>query len=320
MELGQARISARRALRSGQPDGPCPMRRRPRLSAMLAGLAAALALAACADVDLEQLRICERLIPAIEAPGAAIEVAQGTTDPGIENAVRLEYRLGSDAEAAHWISCQFGGRGFERDRLRLIGVVTDREGALSEIRVFLLRRYWLDLYEAQASSGGRTRRARTFLVARAAVLPAARPQRHHGRLLLWPARDRLHPGLCDHRPDQSGVRRDRDGRRVHHVHRRHRARARGRRRAAARPARGAAGDRRGRGGARSGHRAPRVPAAARGPLASAADRHPRPRDLSPGSAPSPSGGAGPLGAADLLQPRTSWAAPPASRSPSAPRS
>jgi branched-chain amino acid transport system permease protein len=120
---------------------------------MLAGLAAALALAACTDVDFEQLRICERLIPAIEAPGAAIEVAQGTTDPGIENAVRLEYRLGSDAEAAHWISCQFGGRGFERDRLRLIGVVTDREGALSEIRVFLLRRYWLDLYEAQASTG-----------------------------------------------------------------------------------------------------------------------------------------------------------------------
>jgi branched-chain amino acid transport system permease protein len=104
-------------------------------------------------VDFEQLRICERLIPAIEDPGAAIEVAERTTDPGIENAVRLEYRLGTDARPAHWISCQFGGHGFEHDRLRLIGVVTDREGALSEIRVFLLRRYWLDLYEAQAPAG-----------------------------------------------------------------------------------------------------------------------------------------------------------------------
>ncbi|MGH6897247.1 MAG: branched-chain amino acid ABC transporter permease [Geminicoccaceae bacterium] len=120
---------------------------------MLAGLVIALSLAACAGVDVEQLRICERLIPALEARGAEIEIVQGTIDPAAKNAVRVEYRVGSDAPPAHWISCRFGGRGFERDRLRLIGVVTDREGALSEIRVFLLRRYWLDLYEAQASGG-----------------------------------------------------------------------------------------------------------------------------------------------------------------------
>ncbi len=120
---------------------------------MLAGLVIALSRAACAGVDVEQLRICERLIPALEARGAEIEIVQGTIDPAAKNAVRVEYRVGSDAPPAHWISCRFGGRGFERDRLRLIGVVTDREGALSEIRVFLLRRYWLDLYEAQASGG-----------------------------------------------------------------------------------------------------------------------------------------------------------------------
>ena len=49
----------------------------------------------------------------------------------------------------------FGGSGFERDRLRLTGVVTAREGALSEIGVFMLRRYWLDLYEAQGPVEGR---------------------------------------------------------------------------------------------------------------------------------------------------------------------
>jgi branched-chain amino acid transport system permease protein len=33
-------------------------------------------------------------------------------------------------------------------------VVTDRDGALSEIEVFMLRRYWLDLYEAQRTLDG----------------------------------------------------------------------------------------------------------------------------------------------------------------------
>jgi branched-chain amino acid transport system permease protein len=120
---------------------------------MLAALAAAFALAACAEVDIEQLQICERLIPALEAPGAEIEIVEGAPDPSAENAVRVAYHIGSEAPSAHWVSCQFGGRGFELDRLRLIGVATDREGELSGIRVFLLRQYWLDLYEGQATSG-----------------------------------------------------------------------------------------------------------------------------------------------------------------------
>lgn len=116
----------------------------------LPGLVLALSLAACADGDVEQLKICERLVPAIEPSDKDIEIAQTTTDPTAENAVRVAYRtVGPGAEGEHWVSCRFGGRGFERDRLRLIGVVTDRDGALSDVQVFLLRRYWLDLYEAQ---------------------------------------------------------------------------------------------------------------------------------------------------------------------------
>jgi branched-chain amino acid transport system permease protein len=138
-------------------------RRYRRAFGALAALALARSLAGCAQADVEQLKICERLIPAIEAEGAQVEVVRGTTDPGAANAVRVEYRLieANGTSEDGWISCRFGGSGFARDRLRLTGVVTAREGALSEITVFMLRRYWLDRYEAQepnqdraAESGG----------------------------------------------------------------------------------------------------------------------------------------------------------------------
>jgi branched-chain amino acid transport system permease protein len=138
-------------------------RRYRRAFGALAALALAWSLAGCAQADVEQLKICERLIPAIEAEGAQVEVVRGTTDPGAANAVRVEYRLieANGTSEDGWISCRFGGSGFARDRLRLTGVVTAREGALSEITVFMLRRYWLDRYEAQepnqdraAESGG----------------------------------------------------------------------------------------------------------------------------------------------------------------------
>jgi branched-chain amino acid transport system permease protein len=67
----------------------------------------------------------------------------------------VAYRLvGPGAPEARWISCRFGGSGFERDRLRLTGVVTESEGALSPIRVFLLRQYWLGMYEGQTVGEG----------------------------------------------------------------------------------------------------------------------------------------------------------------------
>jgi branched-chain amino acid transport system permease protein len=130
----------------------------------LAALGLAWSLAGCTEADVEQLKICQRLIPAIEAEGAQIEVVRSTTDPAVANAVRVEYRVigANGASDGSWISCRFGGSGFARDRLRLTGVVTARDGALSEIAVFMLRRYWLDLYEAQApfedgaAEGGRS--------------------------------------------------------------------------------------------------------------------------------------------------------------------
>jgi branched-chain amino acid transport system permease protein len=141
----------------GQEDMARPPRARHRIervSGALAGLALALSMAACTGIDVEQLKICERLVPAIEPPGTVVEISQAINDPAARNTVRVAYRtVGAGAEGKRWISCRFGGRGFERDRMRLIGVVTDRDGALSDVQVFLLRRYWLDLYEAQRAPG-----------------------------------------------------------------------------------------------------------------------------------------------------------------------
>ena len=162
---------ARATLRSGRGQDLPTARRRRRRFGILAALGLAWNLAGCAEADVEQLRICERLIPAIEAEGAQIELLRGATDPAAANAVRVEYRvLGPNGTSdGSWISCRFGGGGFERDRLRLTGVVTARDGALSEIGVFMLRRYWLDLYEAQrplgdgATGGGGPSRSRDLL-------------------------------------------------------------------------------------------------------------------------------------------------------------
>ena len=119
-----------------------------------------LALPACAELDVEQARLCERLIPALEEAASDLTVTGREVDTSAANAVLVRYRVLEADEAAEapqsderWLSCRFGGSGFERDRLRLIGVVGDRDGELSEVRVFLLRRYWLGLYEGQAQDG-----------------------------------------------------------------------------------------------------------------------------------------------------------------------
>ena len=140
------------------------------MTARPAGRAATLALlvtlAACASrLDVEQARLCERLVPALEASNVTTAVTARETDPTATHAVLIRYRVeAADAAAAErWLSCRFGGSGLARDRLLLTGIVSDREGPLSEVRLFMLRRYWLGLYEGQAQAG---------------TAPADRPQAH----------------------------------------------------------------------------------------------------------------------------------------------
>jgi branched-chain amino acid transport system permease protein len=120
----------------------------------VAGLGLLLALTGCAGFDVEQARLCERVIPGIEGVDARFEVVGSEPDPTADHGVVVRYRLFEpEAEATpHWIACRFGGGGFQRDRLTLVGVATDQTGELSDIQVYLLRQYWLGLYEAQAQA------------------------------------------------------------------------------------------------------------------------------------------------------------------------
>jgi branched-chain amino acid transport system permease protein len=112
-----------------------------------------LALAACSGLDAEQARLCERLVPALETADASIVVTAREPDPAAAHAVLIRYRVEpthTAPAAERWASCRFGGSGFARDRLLLTEIVTDRAGPLSEVQLFMLRRYWLGLYEGQA--------------------------------------------------------------------------------------------------------------------------------------------------------------------------
>ncbi len=123
------------------------------------GLALLLALSACGRLDVEQARICERVIPGIEGVDAAIEVVGSEPDPGVDHGVIVRYRVAEPEgpKSERWLACRFGGGGFQRDRLKLVGVASEQAGELSDVQVFLLRQYWLGFYEAEAAAaaGGR---------------------------------------------------------------------------------------------------------------------------------------------------------------------
>ena len=138
-------------------------------------LLAALALGACERVDVEQVRDCERVIPALEDPGTGIEVLRGEPDPAAENAVVVHYRtLGGPAgPERHWVSCRFGGAGLEAERRSLSAVATDRQGLLSGIQLQILRRFWLGSLEAQAGAQAAPRETETPLRALLYLLQTA---------------------------------------------------------------------------------------------------------------------------------------------------
>ncbi len=127
-----------------------------------------LSLTACGP-DPEQASLCQSLLPALDRSGSALEIvgrqaaADGT--PGVS----IRYRR-SGEETVHEVTCRFAGGRLDKGRLRLVGVSTDLEGPLSQVRLYMLRRYWLGWPEARArqSAGpadqkGRPSRALYFL-------------------------------------------------------------------------------------------------------------------------------------------------------------
>ena len=117
-------------------------------------LALALFATACGDLDIEQARLCRLLVPALEAPDSEIRILDEETESAAGHAVRLRYRVARSGapDEDHWVSCHFAGGRLDPERLALMSVATDRDGVLSESRLYLLRRFWLGSFEAQAET------------------------------------------------------------------------------------------------------------------------------------------------------------------------
>lgn len=116
---------------------------------VLASLLIPLLLLGGCSVDIEQQRVCERLIPWFERNTQPVEILHPPHAPVFENAVLLRYRaydhFGTASE--HWLTCHFASGQFTLDRLRLTSVSSDREGELSALQLALLQTLWLDYYE-----------------------------------------------------------------------------------------------------------------------------------------------------------------------------
>jgi branched-chain amino acid transport system permease protein len=107
----------------------------------LSALLLALLAAACGRVtDSEQLRLCRLILPVLHADGT--EIREIRVAPRGRSGLRIDYaaREAGAARGAHFVACSFGGTTFERDRLDLVAVETDR-GALGEARFTFLKRY-----------------------------------------------------------------------------------------------------------------------------------------------------------------------------------
>jgi hypothetical protein len=102
-------------------------------------------MAAC-GVDVEQARLCEQIIGAFESNHPSIEILGEEIPEETDFHVRITYRAPNASEQGreHWVACRFGGQRFEKDRLELTAVATDRSAALSETELFWLK-LWLDI-------------------------------------------------------------------------------------------------------------------------------------------------------------------------------
>ncbi|WP_131193830.1 branched-chain amino acid ABC transporter permease [Lichenihabitans psoromatis] len=103
----------------------------------------ALSLGACTPaLDRDQARMCRMVIEALTDDAAVTIVHQSLVVAGPDPTIRVDYRL-SDVAAnatARWVKCSFdnGAR-----RLSLTALRTET-GPLSEPRVFMLNRFWLE--------------------------------------------------------------------------------------------------------------------------------------------------------------------------------
>lgn len=111
----------------------------------------ACSLAGCAAVDAGQARICRSVIPALNPSDARFEV--GRIAPlGSGDGVRVNYRVEVPGGPSRYrfVECRFSaGNRASPERGALIAVSTD-SGRIGELRLQLLKRFWLEAEGAAA--------------------------------------------------------------------------------------------------------------------------------------------------------------------------
>ena len=117
---------------------------------MCAAAALILALAGCAPViDAGQARTCRMVIPALNAPDAAIDIVRISPLRSGEG-VRIDYRARAPAGPSRdsFVECRYAAGGYASpERSGLIGVTTET-GHLGELRVHLLKRFFFGYGES----------------------------------------------------------------------------------------------------------------------------------------------------------------------------
>jgi branched-chain amino acid transport system permease protein len=102
-----------------------------------------LGLAGCGP-DPAELAQCRRILAAFEDAPDTVEILERAADPDRSHGVVLHYRTADAPEDRHWLACRFEARRLEGSPPEPVWVATDREGELSAMQLFFLRR-WLTL-------------------------------------------------------------------------------------------------------------------------------------------------------------------------------
>jgi branched-chain amino acid transport system permease protein len=110
------------------------------IRSLLALIAACTALAGCAaGIDAGQARLCRAVIPALNGEAFAIEIVR-TAPLRAGEAVRVDYRVHAPAgPRSRFLECRFAG---QSEGAGLAAVRTE-EGPLSDLRLYVLKRFWL---------------------------------------------------------------------------------------------------------------------------------------------------------------------------------
>src|SRR5581483_6842107 len=115
------------------------------MRAIFAILAVSLTLlaAGCGSVvDDDQLTLCRRVLGALHPDRT--EISEARFAPAGPRGVLIAYsaREPGDQTRMHFVTCEFSGTRFEKDRLDLSGVQIDA-APLGEARLLYLKRFWL---------------------------------------------------------------------------------------------------------------------------------------------------------------------------------